>query len=68
MGTKGTKITILGAGCVGATVAYTIATAGTCSNILLVDINKDKAKGEAMDIRQFTTVHMRTLSALISLL
>lgn len=52
MGTKGTKITILGAGCVGATVAYTIATAGTCSNILLVDINKDKAKGEAMDIRQ----------------
>ena len=50
--TKGTKITILGAGCVGATVAYTIATAGTCSNILLVDINKDKAKGEAMDIRQ----------------
>ncbi len=49
---KGTKITILGAGNVGATVAYTFAVAGTCSDIVLVDINKAKAKGEAMDIRQ----------------
>ena len=49
---NGTKITILGAGNVGATVAYTFAVAGTCSDIVLVDINKAKAKGEAMDIRQ----------------
>ncbi|MCQ2490147.1 MAG: L-lactate dehydrogenase [Ruminococcus sp.] len=46
------KITILGAGNVGATVAYTFAVAGTCSDIVLIDINKEKAKGEAMDIRQ----------------
>ena len=53
MGDKnGTKITILGAGNVGATVAYTFAIAGTCSDVVLVDINKAKAKGEAMDIRQ----------------
>lgn len=49
---NGTKITILGAGNVGASIAYTFAVAGTCSEIVLVDINKDKAKGEAMDIRQ----------------
>ena len=49
---NGTKITILGAGNVGATVAYTFAVAGTCSDVVLVDINKAKAKGEAMDIRQ----------------
>ena len=49
---KGTKITILGAGNVGATIAYTLAVAGTCSEIILVDINKAKAEGEAMDIRQ----------------
>ena len=49
---NGTKITILGAGNVGASVAYTFAVAGTCSDIVLVDINKAKAKGEAMDIRQ----------------
>lgn len=48
----GKKITILGAGNVGATCAYTFAVAGTCSDIVLVDINKEKAKGEAMDIRQ----------------
>lgn len=49
---NGTKITILGAGNVGSTIAYTLAVAGTCSEIVLVDINKDKAQGEAMDIRQ----------------
>ena len=53
MGDKnGTKITILGAGNVGATIAYTFAVAGTCSDVVLVDINKAKAAGEAMDIRQ----------------
>lgn len=49
---NGTKITILGAGNVGATIAYTFAVAGTCSEIVLIDINKDKAEGEAMDIHQ----------------
>ncbi|MCD7891381.1 MAG: L-lactate dehydrogenase [Ruminococcus sp.] len=50
-----TKITILGAGNVGASIAYAFAIAGTCSEIVLVDIAKDKAKGEAMDIRQGTS-------------
>lgn len=49
---NGTKITILGAGNVGATCAYTFAVTGTCSDVVLIDINKAKAKGEAMDIRQ----------------
>ena len=49
---NGTKITILGAGNVGASCAYTFAAVGTCSEIVLVDINKEKAQGEAMDIRQ----------------
>ncbi len=54
MGEKkgGTKITIIGAGNVGATIAYTFAVSGTCSDVVLIDINKEKAKGEAMDIRQ----------------
>ncbi len=49
---KGKKITILGAGNVGASIAYTLTLEGLCSELVLVDINKDKAKGEAMDIRQ----------------
>lgn len=49
---KGNKITILGAGNVGATIAFALTVAGTCSEIVLVDINKPKAEGEAMDITQ----------------
>ena len=49
---KGKKITVLGAGNVGATIAYTLTLEGLCSEIVLVDINTEKARGEAMDIRQ----------------
>ena len=47
---KGKKVSILGAGNVGATIAYTLTMDGMCSEIVLVDINEAKAKGEAMDI------------------
>ncbi|MDR3263821.1 MAG: L-lactate dehydrogenase [Clostridiales bacterium] len=46
------KITILGAGNVGATIAYTLTIDGLCSEIVLIDVVKDKAMGEAMDISQ----------------
>ncbi len=51
---KGKKITILGAGNVGATIAYTLALDGMASEIVLIDINEKKAQGEAMDILQGT--------------
>ena len=38
------KISILGAGNVGATIAYTLAVDGMASEIVIVDINKDKAR------------------------
>ena len=50
----GKKISIIGAGNVGATIAYTLTMDGMASEIVLVDINENKAKGEAMDIRQGT--------------
>ncbi len=46
------KVTIIGAGSVGATIGYTLAVQGTASEIVFVDINKEKALGEAMDIVQ----------------
>lgn len=49
---NGAKITVLGAGNVGASIAYTLAVTGTCSDIVLVDINKPKAEGEALDISE----------------
>ena len=51
---KGKKVAILGAGNVGASIAFTLALKGLCSEMVLIDINKDKAKGEAMDIMQGT--------------
>lgn len=46
------KITIIGAGSVGSTIAYTLSTENIASEIVLIDINKQKAKGEVMDIIQ----------------
>lgn len=44
------KITIIGAGSVGAATAYTLALKGLASEIVLLDIKKEKAVGEALDI------------------
>ena len=46
------KVTIIGAGNVGATIAYALAIEGVANEILIIDIRKDKADGEAMDIAQ----------------
>ena len=46
------KITVIGAGSVGSTVAYTLAVTGIASEIVMIDINREKALGEALDIRQ----------------
>lgn len=48
------KVTIIGAGSVGSTIAYTLAVNGIVSEIVILDINTKKALGEAMDIRQGT--------------
>ena len=49
---KKRKISVLGTGNVGATIAYTLTLSGICSEIVLVDINKAKAEGEALDLSQ----------------
>ena len=46
------KITVIGAGSVGATVANDLMIQGVASEIVLVDVNKKKAIGEALDIYQ----------------
>ena len=48
------KVTIIGAGSVGATIAYTLVATGSVAEIVLIDVNEAKAKGEALDIRQAT--------------
>ena len=46
------KVTIIGAGNVGATIAYTLSLGTIASEIVLIDINKEKVQGEVMDIVQ----------------
>ncbi|MDR0957399.1 MAG: L-lactate dehydrogenase [Candidatus Nomurabacteria bacterium] len=48
------KITVVGAGFVGSTIAYTLTLNAVASEILLVDVAVDKADGEAMDIDHAT--------------
>ena len=50
------KVTVVGAGNVGATVANVLATKKFCSEIVLVDIKDGVPQGKAMDIMQ--TAHM----------
>lgn len=47
---KNVKISVVGAGFVGSTTAYALMLGGICEELVLVDLNQDKAAGEAMDL------------------
>jgi malate dehydrogenase len=49
---KGKKVSIIGAGNVGATVAYSLAMRGVCHEIVLRDRDIDVARGKALDMSQ----------------
>jgi len=48
--TRGSKIAIVGAGSVGTTFAYSLLIRGLFSQIVLIDADAERAKGEAMDL------------------
>lgn len=51
------KCAIIGAGGVGATTAFTLVKSGLFNEIVIIDVNKNKAEGEVLDIAhgiQFT--------------
>lgn len=47
---KTSKISIIGSGFVGSTTAFAIMDSGLASDIVLVDVNRDKSEAEAMDL------------------
>ena len=47
---EGSKVCIIGAGAVGATIAFAISMKQLCTELVLIDVNKDKALGEALDM------------------
>ncbi len=58
------KVTIIGSGNVGSTIAYTLTVQGLASEVIMLDINKEKVMGEALDIRQgLPFCHPCTVSA-----
>ena len=44
------KVVVIGVGAVGATTAYTLMLGGLFQKIVLIDINRDKAEGDALDM------------------
>lgn len=48
------KITVIGAGAVGSSIGYLLAAEAVANEIVFIDVNKEKALGEAMDIYQAT--------------
>ncbi len=46
------KITVIGSGNVGSTIAYTLTIMGIASEIVMIDVNEEKSLGEALDISQ----------------
>ncbi len=49
---RGKKVTIIGTGNFGSTVAFILAMNGTCHNVVLMGRNYDVAKGKALDMSQ----------------
>lgn len=44
------KVAIVGCGLVGSTTAFSLLTQGICDEILMIDINNERAVGEMMDL------------------
>jgi len=44
------RVAIVGTGAVGSTFAYALLLSGLASEIVLIDVNRSKAEGEAMDL------------------
>lgn len=51
MSFKDSKVVIVGCGNVGVTTAHSILIQGLCEDICLIDVNKERAIGEALDLQ-----------------
>lgn len=45
------KVAIVGCGLVGSTIAFSLTTQGVCDEVMLIDINKERAYGEMLDLK-----------------
>ena len=59
METSHTKIAVIGTGLVGATYAYTAVVQGLASEVCLIDVDQDKARGHALDLAHTAALGQR---------
>lgn len=50
MSTENRKVVLIGTGMVGTSYAYALLNKNACDELVLIDIDKNKAQGEAMDL------------------
>lgn len=48
---KTSKVAVVGCGLVGSSTAFSLVTQGVCDEILMIDINQERALGEVLDLR-----------------
>lgn len=51
MKTTKKKVAIVGCGLVGSSTAFSLVTQGVCDEVMMIDINAEKACGEVMDLK-----------------
>ncbi len=56
------RVALVGCGMVGMSYAYALLNSDLCNELILIDVNEDKARGEAMDLNHglcFSGSHMK---------
>ena len=53
------KVAIVGCGLVGSTTAFSLVTQGVVDEVLMIDINKERAYGEKLDLHDSIEYHNR---------
>lgn len=48
---KTSKVAVVGCGLVGSSTAFSLVTQGVCDEILMIDINEERALGEVLDLK-----------------
>ena len=62
MVTDNRKVVLIGAGMVGMSYAYSLLNQNACDELVLIDLNKKRAEGEAMDLNHglaFSAANMK---------
>ena len=62
MNTDNRKVVLIGTGMVGMSYAYALLNQNACDELVLIDLDKERARGEAMDLNHglaFSSSHMR---------